>query len=505
MNFIVDVSLKRAFLFWCQALFHFVVMGEFKSAWLVSFLLFFVLSFVCAEEWDDNNDPRLFSIRYTYRLSMLPVTSRTPVQPWSDTYWPSYQSGIAHRWNAPNPQDFSYRLNTRDQLQKMSQAQLRQLSPAEKYDIYMRRYDYPLVRSEWKRTDPRDKMWEGLCHGWAPASITYAEPKPITVSNGDGITIPFGSSDIKALLTYFAAEYAQGETKFVADRCNYDLDANPDKENVSECADINAGTFHVILANQLAKGPNQLAFVGDIDRGIQVWNQPIFSFQSQQIDSRPPSNGSAPGTVKEVKLSTTMYYTKEYTPNWNGGNPVTRYFKYEYWLELDRNGNIIGGSHETWDRLDFAWSTKLQPFRDYFAALQILYTLSTNRTVVPSVLAPLRDVTTRPNYAVVRGNKGTITLSKTPYPNNYEQSWSIVPDDENTRQITISFKDFATERYRDKLKIYEGAKGEGALVAVLHGTQLPEDVVVNARAAYVLFTSDRRGTDRGFTAVWSSH
>jgi hypothetical protein len=58
----------------------------------------------------------------------------------------------------------------------------------------------------------------GLCHGWAPASITYAEPKPITVTNADGITIPFGSSDIKAQLTYFAAEYAQGVTKFVADR-----------------------------------------------------------------------------------------------------------------------------------------------------------------------------------------------------------------------------------------------------------------------------------------------
>jgi hypothetical protein len=55
------------------------------------------------------------------------------------------------------------------------------------------------------------------------------------------------------------------------------------------------------------------------------------------------------------------------------------------------------------------------------------------------------------------------------------------------------------------LKIYEGAKGEGALLAVLHGTQIPDDVVVNARAAYVIFTSDQRGRHRGFTAMWSSH
>lgn len=46
--------------------------------------------------------------------------------------------GIAHRWNSPNPQDFSYRLYTKDQLLTMSQAQIRQLSPAEKYDIYVR-------------------------------------------------------------------------------------------------------------------------------------------------------------------------------------------------------------------------------------------------------------------------------------------------------------------------------------------------------------------------------
>jgi hypothetical protein len=132
----------------------------------------------------------------------------------------------------------------------------------------------------------------------------------------------------------------------------------------------------------------------------------------------------------------------------------------------------------------------LEPFRDYFAPLQVLYTLSTNRTIFASFAhAPRRgrlfkkythteskkreifrhipyqkhifficsicclllcislfaDITKRPNYSVLRGNRGVITLSRSPYPNNYEQSWSIVPDDENTKQIVISFADFATE------------------------------------------------------------
>jgi hypothetical protein len=34
----------------------------------------------------------------------------------------------------------------------------------------------------------------------------------------------------------------------------------------------------------------------------------------------------------------------------------------------------------------------IEPFRDYFSPLQILYTLSTNRTVVPSMFAPLRGI-----------------------------------------------------------------------------------------------------------------
>jgi hypothetical protein len=66
-----------------------------SSFLLVSvFVVSFSLSFVAAEEWDDNNDPRLFSRRYTYLLSGLPLSGRTPIQPWSDTYWPSYQSGM---------------------------------------------------------------------------------------------------------------------------------------------------------------------------------------------------------------------------------------------------------------------------------------------------------------------------------------------------------------------------------------------------------------------------
>ena len=50
------------------------------------------------------------------------------------------------------------------------------------------------------------------------------------------------------------AEYAEPSmpTAFAAQRCKYDLDAQPDKENTTACADINAGTMHILMTNMIA-------------------------------------------------------------------------------------------------------------------------------------------------------------------------------------------------------------------------------------------------------------
>jgi len=55
---------------------------------------------------------------------------------------------------------------------------------------------------------------------------------------------------------------------------------DPSQENVSSCADLNAGAFHVLVANMLSRNIAS-GFVGDRDRGLQVWNQPIYKFVSQ--------------------------------------------------------------------------------------------------------------------------------------------------------------------------------------------------------------------------------
>lgn len=37
------------------------------------------------------------------------------------------------------------------------------------------------------------------------AALEYAQPNPVVLTNADGIQIPFGASDVKALLTYYVA------------------------------------------------------------------------------------------------------------------------------------------------------------------------------------------------------------------------------------------------------------------------------------------------------------
>jgi hypothetical protein len=177
-----------------------------------------------------------------FKLSELPVNGSTII-PWSDSYWPNYQGGLANRWSKVPREGFGYKLSELSFLRTMNFTELSQLSPAEKYDIFQRRYDYPTVKSEWNRTKESDPTWVGICHGWANAAIHYFAPKPINVTNLDNITIPFASSDVKALLSYHAAMFIDKytPTPIVGKRCNVNA-----KNNSSVCRGTNPASFHLM-------------------------------------------------------------------------------------------------------------------------------------------------------------------------------------------------------------------------------------------------------------------
>jgi len=333
------------------------------------------------EAWDDYNNPLRLNGRYNFNFIGLPTQGTATTTPWSDTYWPNFLGGIAQRWYGAPSDGFSYALIAQSAATALTGPDLAQLSPAEKYDIYEGNFDYPLVTSERQRTHASDPSWYGLCHGWAPAAINFAEPKPVTLKGPSGIAIEFGSSDVKALLTY-AQQWNRGPTdvQMVGQRCNSDISGDPDAANSAACRDVNAGAFHVILANEL--GLDNAPFVADIARDQQVWNQPVFAYKSQILGDVPTIYASAaPGTTRIVQVKTTMYYVDESSPNWNA-IPAANFPQeistndYQYTLELNASGEIIGGEWSEYDRPDFVWRETAPTLTGYLQDIGTIYAAS---------------------------------------------------------------------------------------------------------------------------------
>lgn len=341
-----------------------------------------------ASKWDRSNNPRIFDpimkIKMNYLLNELPLAAKVQDERlgWSETYWPANKGGVAFRWNSNDPQPFKYKLLSKQDLSKMSEKELEQLSPSELYDISQGDYNYTLTKKVLSSNSPKDLWWEGICHGWSLAASLYPEPKKVIVTNKDGIKVPFGSSDIKGLLSLHEAYNSTGYYVRVGDRCKVRgkvvgeempedgvvIRPSSRDANKSECQDVNAGSFHLILTNMI--GINSQGFVADVDRYNDVWNQPVTSYESKIIREWDV-NGN--GVSRKVQIETQMSYGEELvfysaeevakgTLGFVSKDPVTgtpaQTFttkRYEYVLELDRDGRVIGGEWITETRPDMLW------------------------------------------------------------------------------------------------------------------------------------------------------
>ena len=347
---------------------------------------------VYAEKIPVNNSPNVFSkivnTQMIYRFDSLPLSGRLNDDRlgWSESFWPSNRGGIAYRWSHPNPQPFKYKLYSKEELKKMNEKEVGQLSPAELYDITLGDYNYTLTRKVLSSYSPKDLWWEGICHGWALAAANYPEPAPVRIRNKDGIVTNFGSSDVKALLAMHDAYNYQGTYAQIGMRCNAsgkvpgegdERDANPNPPvpelaNSPDCVDVNAGAFHVSLSNLI--GIHSRGFVADVDRFNDVWNQPVTSYASQIVgEEEVTADHRANGIERRIKVATKFTYGEELkfwtaeaeaagSRNFVSKLPVTntvhqefRSKNYEYIVELDYRGNVIGGEWITETRPDFMW------------------------------------------------------------------------------------------------------------------------------------------------------
>jgi hypothetical protein len=321
--------------------------------------------------WMRVSDPLIMSTNFNFMMNELPLSGKVgdPKKYWSSDYWARYKGGINYRWNSSNPTGFNLRSPTQSQATQMSQAQLAALAPSEKWDLFIGRYDYPTKREVDNYASPGRPTWEGICDGWAGAAMNHSEPKPVTMTNPDGIEIPFGSSDIKGLLSwYYAKKYADGYDQ-MGRRC-YGTASSTDR-----CThDMNAGAFHIVLANKI--GRDGTSFIADIDRNSQVWNHLAYNYNSViRYRNLPPRSTSASGTVSVMRVRTTVHYVflllrNTWEPVLGTSRQRTSSRIYEYYLDINSQGKIIGGDWITTQRPDFLWlSRKTSRFSGLFSRL----------------------------------------------------------------------------------------------------------------------------------------
>jgi hypothetical protein len=366
------------------------------------------------EEWPDHNDPEIFDKRYIYNYAKLMSQREARLNdikmPWSDTWWPSQRGGIANRWQEGEAFPYFWPGTYKEEMRRvmsLSPEEMRLLSPAEKYDIAVGDYTFSMTREVIGSTTPSAPIWWGICEGWTGAALNHPEPDAVTIINPDGIRVEFGSSDVKGLMALFYAWEGLKKSTQLGFRCG----GGPGEEgtgggggteggdgssvwwqrmNYGDCYDVHPAAFHIVLLNQI--GFLNEGFAADVDGGVygevqgEIWNQPIFAYKTKVLEEMDCRNGcdyTAPDTVKQYRVETLLTFADDDRPIWKPTHGTPDFFQetraYEYWLEVDKNGNIVGGSWVSAARPDFLWVVPKSEFTGAFAGLKQIYKSATQK------------------------------------------------------------------------------------------------------------------------------
>jgi hypothetical protein len=335
-----------------------------------------------------GNDPIEENLAALFHLT----SGQTKVSPWSGSYWATFRFGLAERYaDDKYPvsrayEDFAKYHDARINEKITTQRQVDLLSPAEKYDLLvgdsnktLTRYSINNGKSAYHPTGTQ--TWHGLCHGWAPAS--YMVPRPIrTVAFKlkNGLLLRFYPDDVKGLATLLWASTLKTE-RFIGNRCNRKILSTPAdlRTPQAECFDINPGTWHILVLNQI--GIRQSPFIMDATYDLEVWNHPVrayalkyFNPKTKKTASRiedaivlrsdfaqdPYADFRGRRTHAIVGVSMEVEYVTEVnaivTDYDRPEDDFTKIARYNYDLELDVNGRITGGEWHQSLHPDFAWS-----------------------------------------------------------------------------------------------------------------------------------------------------
>lgn len=295
--------------------------------------------------WNSANHPRIFFKEYETNVGQIPNQGQFSKSMWSDDYWPRFMGGIAYRWQSyQSPQE--YELYSSREIRRLSPDRIDELSPAEKFDILNGDFDFPFTKRVIRQNPSSAPGWHGICHGWAEANLHIPPPEERILKAKGGIDIPFRRSDVAALISYYYAKERRGRVTFLGRRCWGSSLTD------TSCEDVHPAAFHIVLAESFKRSRGLIA---DVDPGPDVWNHPIHSYEFQIIGERPASKESAQGTVKEFHVINRVKILTETSPSTESNGEVLDELFFDYWLEIDSNNQIIGGSWYQRPQIDFLW------------------------------------------------------------------------------------------------------------------------------------------------------
>lgn len=345
------------------------------------------------DAWNPTNNPNRFRLDFEYKWEELKSYEQGEAAqtPWPSDYWATYEDSTNVRYHGTatlSPmekydQAFNNWTPNMDLLPLDLRADCSNTYDGTIMDRHDEYYDHLGPAASWQHRnkgiyrarngvdDDGDgkvdecggsdydgvETWWGLCHAWTPAAIIEPEPmKDVTVN---GVT--FTVSDLKALLITM---YDRNSAVMIGGRCNekeIERDEETGEIKQSECKDTNAGTFYVVIVNML--GIMERAFAEDRTANYQVWNQPLYKYVINEQREVPEEEAmqklghegekykevfDSPNAERWVYVDMTTSYVREASSTTEGPlvpriGDFTGRDHYEYILELDSEGNIVGG------------------------------------------------------------------------------------------------------------------------------------------------------------------
>ncbi|MFK8000971.1 MAG: proprotein convertase P-domain-containing protein [Polyangiales bacterium] len=426
------------------------------------------------DRWDRRGDPARFRGQFNYHLEDLPLEGSTEADLWPSTYWPTYADSINHRWHRENgelelspaekydmafngwtppegfrdlrPFDRESPIPSTDgtdgdwdpeyyeNLGPLASLVSGQMGNGADRQAAMRANGEP---------EPDDdgeiwpvETWFGLCHAWVPAAVLELRPERTVTYNG----VDFHVGDIEALLI---AAYNRAPADMIGGRCNQmgdgeDFERDEYGRAVDvQCRDTNPGALHVILTNRL--GIEGEGFAMDRTWDYQVWNQPISGYEVTKqeeitveranellmVDGSDYIFNDDADKLYEVNVAVRWITESHASVTPSSTEQHTRTDYYRYILEVDADGEIIGGEYygglNTYP--DFLWDPRplsrssvrnldlaeIRMLRDMSREPAMPVSAGAHTATGPSVDVPDNDANGVTSVATISGAQGAIT------------------------------------------------------------------------------------------------